>query len=227
MTREHLRIWVLHHDDRWSFILLYLTLAVCLSIWISLFWLVVVVAFHGALEWICQREADGEASWPELLGRVLWSIKLDISLIVFSLVLGVYMEIIMGVAGLGSATRAGVQGMKSGARFMVWENVLRAVLLSLDDLAQVLRALFRKPDPESSKKLGREREILERRREERERASLEPVAHWRGVWTAGDWFCLSFGAFCLILLLVSPWATGHGLGGVWRLLILDLHPWPG
>jgi hypothetical protein len=36
--------WILQHDDRWSFIALYVSLAVVLSMWISLFWLVALVA---------------------------------------------------------------------------------------------------------------------------------------------------------------------------------------
>ena len=52
---ERLRDWVLNHDDSWIFIILYVGLAVVLSLWISLFWLLVVVAGHFVLEWIRQR----------------------------------------------------------------------------------------------------------------------------------------------------------------------------
>lgn len=212
--------WILNHDERWSFILLYLGLAVVLSIWISLFWLVAVVAVHGLFEGIRQKAEDEGAPFPLILARVCWSIKLDISLVIFALVLGVYMEIIMGIAGLGSAARAGVQGVKTGARFVVWEKALRAVLLSMDDLAQVLRVLLRR-----------------RRRSDGVAENPPCVAAEAGngfsgrnadrsAWTAGDRVCLVFGGICIFLLFISPWATDHGFRGILQILMQELHPWP-
>lgn len=47
------RRWLIEHDDRWGFTIAYITLAVVLSLMISLFWLVAVVAAHGAIEYWC------------------------------------------------------------------------------------------------------------------------------------------------------------------------------
>ncbi|TYT74450.1 hypothetical protein [Desulfobotulus mexicanus] len=218
--------WILNHDERWSFILIYLGLAVVLSIWISLFWLVAVVAVHGLFEGIRQKAEDGEASFSLIFARSCWSIKLDLSLVIFALVLGVYMEIIMGVAGLGSAARAGAQGVKTGARFVAWEKALRAVLLSLDDLAQVLRALLRR-GPEL--KSGRDSRMLEEKPcevSEGRGSFSERNADGAEPWTFGDRACLFFGGICIFLLLLSPWITDHGFRGVLYILMQELHPWP-
>ncbi|MCW7753315.1 hypothetical protein OOT00_04860 [Desulfobotulus sp. H1] len=222
--RPTLKQWILTHDERWSFILCYLGLAVILSVCISLFWLVVVVGLHGTLEWICQRSEDACAQSGVILSRVAWALKLDISLILFALALGVYMEIIMGMAGIGAATRAGVQGAKGGARFLVWEKALRAMLLSLDDLAQVLRVLLRKT---ASPKTEGEAECAESLSQpDAPFVSAETGRSWRDAWSTGDWFCMIFGAACLLMIGISPWVTGHGLSGVLRLIGAELHPWP-
>ncbi len=68
-----LRRWLVMHDDQWTFIVPYIGLAVLLSALISLFWLVVVVAVHFALE---DRPASlsnsrCRARWPTAAGR--WS----------------------------------------------------------------------------------------------------------------------------------------------------------
>lgn len=89
--------WIVNHDDSWVFIVLYIGLAVTLSIAISLFWLVAVVAAHAALEWYVHwRE---HPSIVHTAARVAWEIKLDMSLVLFALALGVYKEFVMGIAG--------------------------------------------------------------------------------------------------------------------------------
>ncbi|MCG6118758.1 MAG: hypothetical protein MEQ07_11300 [Aquimonas sp.] len=69
------------HDDRWLFTLAYVGLTVVLSLLISLFWLVAVVAAHAALEWYALKHRG----FPrQRLGRTLWHLKLDVSLILFA-----------------------------------------------------------------------------------------------------------------------------------------------
>jgi len=105
------RRWIVQHDDSWLFIVPYIGLAVVLSIAISLFWLVALVVAHFALEWVRQiyeaQNAGDQPGFGGLLLRVLWELKLDLALIVFALVLAVYMEMALGVVGLGAAGRSG------------------------------------------------------------------------------------------------------------------------
>ncbi|MBI4677132.1 MAG: hypothetical protein HY748_06075 [Elusimicrobia bacterium] len=128
--------WVLNHDESWLFTVLYAGLSVALSLFISLFWLAVIVAAHGALEWCRQREISSERVLP----RVLWEVKLDLALVAFSLVLAVYLDFMVGIAGLGQAARA---GGRIGVRLADWQRILRSSLLSLDDVGRVLAAFFR------------------------------------------------------------------------------------
>jgi len=137
---ERLRAWVLNHDDSWIFIILYVGLAVVLSLWISLFWLLAVVAGHFVLEWIRQRHIRDAGVLPQ----VFWELKLDIALILFALVLTLYLEVVFGILGLQAAGRAGAiarVGARGGSRFAAWERTLRGLLLSADDAAQVARAI--------------------------------------------------------------------------------------
>ncbi|HRQ65619.1 MAG TPA: hypothetical protein PKZ76_12290 [Xanthomonadaceae bacterium] len=196
--------WVAEHDERWLFTLLYVGLAVVLSLWISLFWLVAVVAAHGALEWwsLRQRGFNGP-----LLGPITWHLKLDIALILFALWLGVYMETLFGIAGLGSLARTGAH---AGARFIAWQRVLRGILLTVDDAAQVARAVEARVN-------GGVVESGDAGTTER---------GWRGEWTRGDRATLAFGTLWLVLIMLAPWLTEHDALGVLTIMGLDLHPWP-
>jgi hypothetical protein len=198
--RQALLQWVAEHDDRWLFTLLYVGLAVLLSIWISLFWLVVVVAAHGVLEWLAMRLRG----LPEPgLGEVLWHIKLDIVLILFALWLGLYLETLFGLAGLGALARTGAQ---AGARFVAWQRALRGALMTLDDAAQVARAV-------AARRNGGK--------------STEPAPDGHGPgWTRGDRITIAFGALFVGLILLAPWVTEHDATSALAAIALDLHPWP-
>lgn len=126
--------WIHTHDDSTVFTVLYIGLALVLSIVLGLFWLVVVVALHGLLEILRQRRLH--PWWPGVLSRTLWELKLDIGLILFAFVVTLYMDVVLGVAGLNAALRAGTRGC---ARVLAWQRGIRAAALSLDDAAQVAR----------------------------------------------------------------------------------------
>ncbi|TVQ54541.1 MAG: hypothetical protein EA377_05330 [Phycisphaerales bacterium] len=206
-----IRQWVIDHDDSWLFIGAYITLAVVLSIWISLFWLVAVVAVHMAFEWVRQRHLDTRV--PGVIARVLWETKLDIALVLFALVIGLYMEVILGIAGLSSATRAGLQ---TGARFAGWQRALRGVLLSVDDAAQLGRAVVR---GQSNAEDG----------EDSDSGSQYPRAIWGGWirrWSWGDRLSVSLGLVSLILILATPLLTDHDLQSTISTIGIELHPYP-
>jgi hypothetical protein len=206
-----LHAWVLAHDDSWLFIAPYIGLAVILSLVISLFWLLVVVAAHAALEWYVHwRE---HPSVVHTGARVAWEIKLDIALILFALALAVYMDYIMGAAGLSAAARAGARGVQATGRMIAWQRGLRAVLLTLDDAAQVTRAAISSgqkaaaaaPAPEVPKR---------------------DWGGWTAAWTIGDWISIAIGVICIGALAVAPVVTGLGLPEVLAKLGRELHPWP-
>ncbi|HEY7671062.1 MAG TPA: hypothetical protein VIC71_02510 [Gammaproteobacteria bacterium] len=206
-----LHAWVVNHDDSWLFIAPYIGLAVILSLMISLFWLIVVVAAHAALEWYVHwRE---HPSVVHTAGRVAWEIKLDLALILFALALAVYMDYVMGAAGLSAAARAGARGVQATGRMIAWQRGLRAVLLTLDDAAQVTRAAI-----SSGQKAAAAA------------PAPEPPKHgwggWVAPWTVGDCVSIGIGAVCLVALAVAPLMTGLGAPEIVAKLAAELHPWP-
>lgn len=208
--------WIVDHDDSWLFIGSYVGLAVVLSIAISLFWLLVVVAIHGLFEWIRQSYSPYRDRWS-VVARVAWELKLDVALLLLALVLAVYMEVILGAAGLGSAARLGIQ---AGARFTGWQSILRGVLLSVDDAAHVVRAIGRSTPAGVGQAEG-------------ETAPPAPDSisrRWGGWsqprWGAGDWLALALLAICTGLMLISPWLSPHDTREILSVLAEELHPWP-
>ncbi len=217
------RNWVLNHDSSWLFIVAYIGLAVVLSLAISLFWLVAVVAVHGVLEWFVHWRQ--QPSVVHCLARVLWELKLDIGLILFALALSVYLDVVMGVAGLSAASRgaaAASRGAQAAGRFMAWQRAVRAVLLTLDDLVQIARmatgVASRKRNSPGDEHIPRAKSC--------EESSFHPWGGWAARWTWGDRLSLGFGAVFAVALLIAPLITHHGPGCVAGILLKELHPWP-
>lgn len=215
--------YILTHDDRWSFIIAYVSLAVILAIAINLFWLVVVVALHGLFEWIKQGALIQDRLAK--LCRVLWELKFDIGLVFFGLALEVYMGVILGVAGLGATARAGVQ---AGSRAALWQSILRATLLSVDDAAQVVRLaaagssggtdgsldILDGPDFEENRPLEGPTDL---------RGRLGP---WVGDWAVGDYLSIGFGVLCVVVIALGPYLTPQDWSEIVAALGAELHPWP-
>lgn len=209
---EGLHRWIITHDDSWLFIVLYIGAAVVLSIWISLFWLVAVVAGHGVLEWI--RQSHLHQRRRTILLEVLWELKLDVGLVLLALALTLYMDVVLGVVGLQYVARLGAAA-RSSARFLAWQRAIRGVLLSVDDIAQVARAV-----------------TINRGRSEGGEATITPPVtlpwgSWQGKWGKGDWIALSLMVLCLLLIVISPLLTYHTFGSAFTTVLAELHPWPG
>ncbi len=203
-----IRRWILNHDDSRLFVVLYIGLSVLLSMVISLFWLVAIVGVHFVLEWIRQRALRRDGFWG-VLSRVLWELKLDLALILFALMLALYMELTMGVVGLGAAARGGAL---TGSRFLVIQRALRGILLSLDDLAQVLRAVMRRK--RSAAVVGAQSE------------EADAVNGWREPWTTGDYLTVGFGGACLVAILCAPLLDHYTVETAVETLLNELHPLP-
>src|SRR5690554_7151149 len=82
--------WVDRHDDTWLFTIIYVSLAVTLSLSISMFWLMVVAFAHGCLEWYALGRA-GVVGRRARVKKILWHLRLDMVIILFALWLGVYL----------------------------------------------------------------------------------------------------------------------------------------
>jgi hypothetical protein len=210
-----IRNWIINHDESWLFIIAYIGLAVVLSIWISLFWLVAVVAVHFAFEVVRQKEIH--ASWQTVVSESLWELKLDIALVLFALVVSLYMEVVLGVVGLQGAARAGAAaqaGLRGSARFAAWQRLIRGVLLSVDDAAQVARVAMGKGNGDEEEAA----EVVAR--------PASPWGSWVGQWGKGDWIAIGMGVVCLLLLVVAPYLTDHTFHSTFVTLAAELHPYP-
>jgi hypothetical protein len=203
--------WILHHDDSKAFVVVYIALAVTLTIWLGLFWLLLVVGIHGLFECIKQRHRG--PGWFGTIARSAWELKLDLALIFFAFVISLYMDAIVGIAGLGAAGRVGLQG---GSRFAAWQRVLRGALMSVDDAAQVGRAVL------AGRRKHSKGEVVEDQTPE----TKSRWGGWTGFWSWGDRFSLGLAALCVLLVLVSPWLTGTGVIEVLSKLGSELHPFP-
>ncbi len=215
--------YILDHDNRWSFIISYITLAVVLAIVINLFYLTLVVAIHGFFEWVKHRRLVDDRIGVAM--RVLWELKLDVGLVLFGLALEVYIEMVLGIVGLGAAARAGA----TGGRFVVLQNVLRGTLLSVDDAAQVVRMVGARDGDDADGTDGStedtpEKVALRLEREEAQKGGR--LGPWVGEYALGDKISLGFGALCLALILIAPAITTHDFASVWAAIVDEMHPWP-
>lgn len=203
--------WVDEHDDRWSFIIFYVGLSVLLSIFMSLFWVALLMLAHLALETV--RHIMLGMDRPFL--RSLWRVKLDIALVFFALVIGLYADTIMAALGLGYTARAAQAARSSQlvTRFAVVQRGLRVVMMTMDDMTRLTGAVFRT--------LSGRRQTVAQAVTQAVAGSAQnaPYDHddpailaTRGTppWQSperGDWFSLGFGALCLLLIFCAPLLT--------------------
>lgn len=248
MANQSLRDFIRHHDERWLFVGIYITLAVVLSIVLSLFWLVAVAGLHFGLE--LMRQAQFRQDRRDVVTHAMWEIKLDVALVLLALAMALYMNVILGVLGLQSAARAAAATRV--VRFTAWERNIRAVILLSDDLARVVQIgvsrLLRKPRPEATpapaavavRRDGRAVEVplAAEGRAARDRPDPVEAAHpqqekpaevpasWRDPWSRGDRFTVALLAASVALVVVAPFLTEHTVLGATQALLAELHPFP-
>ena len=196
------RRWLLDHDNRTTFTIIYITLALVLSMAISMFWLAAVVAAHGVIEY---WSLGKKGIYDHRLGRTLWHVKLDIMLVLAALWLGLYMDLLFGIAGLSAAARTGAQ---VSARLIAWQRAIRGVLLTVDEAALAAKAAF-------GGNGGQGGDI--------DRSAPPP---WRLPWSWGDRLTVGFSALLAVLIIFSPLMTDHSVIEALLILAEDLHPWP-
>jgi hypothetical protein len=213
-----LRAWVINHDDSWIFIVLYVGAGVLLSLWLGLFWLAAVVGVHAAFEWVRQTHITPPPR--RLPWRVAWEIKLDLALVILALAMAVYLDFVLGLAGLGGASRlgvvAGARVAGRGARALVWMRVLRGFLLTVDDLSNVaVRAVA------FVCRRGRCRPVVADAALD---ASGHPAAPWSR-WCVADHIAIWLGLACLALIAAAPLILpDESFGSVLGKILEELRP---
>ncbi|CAN5896435.1 hypothetical protein BH23GEM9_BH23GEM9_34390 [soil metagenome] len=190
--------------------------SVLLSILISLFWLIVVIAVHFGFE--CIRQAHYRIGRGDVLLHALWEVKLDIGLALLAFAVALYVDVILGALGLQSAARVAA-ATRVTARAAAWERNLRTFLLTVDEITRVSHAAY---------KLG-----LRRRRQPGPTLTPDtptpPSRHlpaWRLKWGWGDRIgvALVSGGVCLILL--APVLTQHDVASAAAHIMEQLRPFP-
>jgi len=116
-------------------VVLYLGLSVGLSIFVSLFWLVVVVGLHFILE--CVRQVHPWRDRTEVVLHALWEVKLDVGLVILAFTLVLYIDVVLGLLGVQAAARAAGTTVRIGVRAAAWERNLRTFLLTVDEMARI------------------------------------------------------------------------------------------
>jgi len=232
--------WIKHHDEHWLFVLIYLGMAVGLSIFVSLFWLLVVVAFHFALELI--RQAFYRKTYSSVLLHALWEIKMDLGLVLLALTLVLYIEVVLGILGLQSAARAAAAsravhvgartGSRAGASVTAAEQWVRGILLAFDEMARVTYATIMmkkgKGGADGEPAEGDQPPASADATPEPEQAPLEhmPDPAWGGTWGMADHIGLAMVVVGLILLLAVPHLTIHDWSTALITLLEELQPLP-
>jgi hypothetical protein len=231
-----LREWAREHDESWIFVVLYLGLAVGLSVLVSLFWLLVVAGLHFALELV--RQAHYREGRKKVFLHALWEVKLDVGLVLLALTLVLYIEVVLGILGIQSAARAAAvtrAGARVGARAAAWERNLRTFLLTFDEMLRVGHAgvmLTRKrmgKKGDAAKAEGATDAASPARvapAPVRPRPGPRPDA-WSGRWKLGDRIGVALVGFGILLIGVAPLLTHHDWGSARSALVEELRPFPG
>lgn len=230
-----IRRWILSHDERLSFAAAYVILAVALSLFISLFWLLVIVAIHVILEWLKKRyqgyQGHGHAAmWT------LWDTKYDLALAMFAFVLAAYAGVSFGVAGAQSAGRLGILASRLGPLTRGFAAA-RVVLFRLWFAARII--IIRKADMARATARGKLAEMQAAANADQDSAAQcegqDAAQHvrlvpqgppWKTQWTRGDWVAVGFLGLNIILLVINPLITDQTLIGMLEGFREKLHPWP-
>lgn len=220
------RTWIVNHDRSWAFALLYVGLAVVLSIFVSLFWLIAIVALHLLLE-VLKKHYLGYRGWHRL-AWTLWDVKFDLALACLALALAAYSGATLGIAGAQSAGRAGVVAGR-----MSWlSRGLKVVRKPLFDLWFAVRiAIIRRVDMARAARAGAllgASAMAAADSHTAEPALARPPDHlpWQMPWTRGDRFALAMIAINLAAVLIAPWITSQTYPGLLEAFATKLHPWP-
>lgn len=217
-ARPTLRAWLRDHDDQWPFVVLYLSASVLLSILISLFWLLVVIAVHFAFEWV--RQSHYRSGRRNIGLHALWEVKLDIGLAALAFAVALYVDVILGLLGLQSAARIATAA-RVGARAAAWERNLRTFLLTVDEMTRVSHAVYTLGFRRRKRGGSSESDVLLASRTE-----SAAIPAWRSRWSWGDRIGLGLVSVGVGLMLLAPVLTPHDLASSVSLILEQLRPFP-
>ena len=242
-----IKTWIVNHDRSLIFALVYVILTIVLSVFISYFWLLALVAVHIMIEWL----SKSYRGYRYRLAWTLWDVKLDLALVCLAFALLSYTGINAGVAGAQSATRAGVLGGRLSAaigsrigflavagEYLTWigryfsrlapffsrfgQLLTRFGIKVIDVVFSARVALFRKAD--MARAAARKRKPP--RDCEPTRAEAPTGLPWQRRLSGGDWFAISVIVINLIAVFSAPLITDHSYASLFQSLATKLHPWP-
>lgn len=226
--------WVADHDNKRVFIVLYISISLVLSIAISLFWLLFAVLVHFAFEMISQSRK--QKTVMSVFMESLWETKLDFALVMFAWWLAIYLDFIFGVAGIGAAARVGAQAasrtsqvgskvVQSSARATAWGRIIRAILLSLDDVGNALKSVYQSKASKARHKPKEDR-IIENTKSNVQYRTSTTASSWIAKWKIIDYVGVVLFFICLILIGLAPLLIGVELKEIYKITIDEFHPLP-
>ena len=226
--------WIVDHDSKKLFIVLYISISLVLSIVISLFWLLFAVMIHFAFELIGQSQK--QKNNKNVLLESLWETKLDFALVIFAWWLAIYLDFIFGIAGIGAAARVGAQtasragqvggkAIEASARVAAWSRIIRAILLSLDDVGNALKAIYQSKTKKKVTELSNESNTENYQ-------SKVPIddsrlgSSWLAKWKVVDYIGVMLFVLFLLLIVLAPLVIGVSLPEIYEITLKEFHPWP-
>lgn len=224
--------WIRTHDESWLFVAIYIGFAVVLSVWLSLFWLVLMVGIHFAFELV--RQSTDFPRWSAVVSMASWEVRVDLALLLLAFAVSLYMDLIMAILGLQSLGRAAVATSRVGTRAVVWQRAVRAVVLGFDDVANAIRAIFMKkgaasqPAPAAAS-VGAEPEAPD---DPDPAPTTAPDARSRGLpgwgerWGFWDRFTMALSGACVAAMIAAPPLTDSTYGEAVETLREELRPFP-
>lgn len=232
--------WIVLHDRSVVFALLYVSLTIFLSVYVSYFWLIALVGLHLVLEWLKKGYLGYGGGWHRTAWTI-WDTKFDIALVFLALTLLSYTGVAAGMAGAQSATRVGLLGGRLSAvgarvspmlaRFARAGVVLRAMGIRAVDLFFSARViLFRKADMARATKEEAflARDLSAPADNEPPELSGEIPAHlpWQRALGGYGWFAIMLVVVNTIAVIAAPVVTEHTYPSLLEALATKLHPWP-
>ncbi|TVQ82843.1 MAG: hypothetical protein EA357_07695 [Micavibrio sp.] len=219
------QLWLHNHDEKWSFIIVYLGGAVILSIYASLFWVAALMFGHFLLEY--WRHIMAKVDHP--LRHAIWHTKFDFGLLFFAIVIVLYAELILAALGLGQAARAGqaVRGMQAASRFGVIERALRVFVLIVDELFRFIQI------GHTTMKKKKAQKDAPKEKKEVKSATISTIKDvednygvppWRRM-ELGDWLSLSLFALTTGFICAAPFILDGGWAQFQAALAEEFIPW--
>ncbi|MGF1650001.1 MAG: hypothetical protein ACFCUN_06090 [Hyphomicrobiaceae bacterium] len=204
--------WIREHDDRLSFVILYVGGAIILSIWLNLFWVAMLMVLHFTIEIARGLILDRRNA----VLHAIWEVKLDVALILFALTVALYAEHIFALLGLSQAARAGqaAKGVQFATRFAIIERAFRVFLMTIDDIARLVQVAL---------KLRKQSSTTQPAKGVEQAAPPMPADAAEQI-TTGDILILAFGAACVALILLMPMLTGVSFSEVIDQIARELSP---